>query len=112
MNVSGVFSNVENTINFIQNCSVSVRTKDGEIPLITLPSSKVNNSRAVQVYSGDFGKGILAASVGFILFRPHDLLAIIGLNAIVFAASTFQVSYHPPKTAEIVKQSVRKMFLW
>lgn len=107
MDLSNVRNNLENAINYIQACSVSLRTKDGDIPLITSGASKCKDGREVSVYSGDSGKGLITAVAAAVLFANKDLLSIIGLASLTLAASTLQISYCPPKTTEVVKQSVQ-----
>lgn len=108
MDVYGAISNLENAVKFIQSCSVSVRTKDGDIPIVISPFSKSNGGKGKQVYSGDPGKGLIVAVVASALFSKNDLLSVVGLATVTLAASTLQVSYHSPKTVEIVK----KLFFW
>jgi hypothetical protein len=111
MEISNAISNFENAVKFIQGCSVSIRTKEGDIPLVTSPS-KSNNSQATKVYSGDAGKGLAVAVVSSLFFSRNDLLSVVGLVSLTFAATTFQILYHPPKTVDVVKESFRKLFWW
>lgn len=109
MNFSDFYSNFEQAVTYIRGCSVVVRTRDANIPVIISPSQS-NCRKAVQVYSGDYGKGVMAAVAAFALFSSKDLLSIIGLATLTFAASTFQITYYPQKTSDRVIESVKKFF--